>query len=938
MSTEMMSPPLRDRVTRRNGQYRQGELVGRYVVANMIGQGGMGTVYLAYDPELDRRVAIKVLRTNQASDRARRCLVREARALAQLSHPNVVQVYDAGVHNGDVFVTMEYVEGTSVKRWCITELPTWRTILDAYLDAGRGLAAAHDKGLVHRDIKPSNLLIGVDGRVRVVDFGLARGRADSQESNEAPEDDLSSQGGSSELTSTLSDSSSSRRSAGRLEGLLDEDRTLTGAIMGTPAYMAPEQHLGGDVGAAADQYGFCVALHRSLYGCFPFEVPRDRAWGELSKKKLTGSFIEPPAGSQVPSWLYRALLRGLAPLPEDREPSMHALLAVLADDPIVRRRARVRRLAWSGAMVALACLAAWGLSARWGAADVCDDLRPQLAGVWDPHTQEQVRQAFVATELGYAADVATRTISVLDVYASEWVEMRSEVCEARLADVGVRERDVVALRDTCLERRRSQFEALVNVFIEEADADVLRNAVLAAAELPPIAYCADVEALTARVRPPEDPVLRARVDSFRPLLDRVQAQYEAGKYELAQSNSEALMLALEELDYPPIRAQAAYWAARLHDGAGDYAGAEELLRRSIRLAAKGGDEVQLAQSLTSLLYEVGYRQQRLDDAKALMEWLDTAVDLAGDKSVRAHALSNKAIVVKHMGHYEQARALYEQALSIREQISGPDHPKVATLLNNLALVLEHEGAYRETQRLLERSLAIKQRTLGEEHPKLATAYNNLARLYHLIGEYDQAKRLYQRSLAIREQVLGPDHPDVSNTLSNLAEVLIDLRDYRHAQRVAKRCLAIREQALTSMHPYVAYALSILARTQIRLGELDDAQRVLERARETAAQTLAPEHPNQARIRLGFGELLLARGRPTEALPYLEGALAIEDQLHRKAETKMALAQALWAGDDDQRARELIESARNYYQSIGHAPGVAKSERLLAKHTRVARPR
>ncbi|WP_428267963.1 tetratricopeptide repeat protein [Haliangium sp.] len=940
MSTELIAPRPHNLAAKRVGQYRQGELVSRYVVVSVIGHGGMGTVYLAYDPELDRRIAIKVMRTNRATDRARRSLVREARALAQLSHPNVVQVYDAGIYKGDVFVAMEYVEGTSVKQWCQDQAPSWREILDAYLDAGKGLAAAHDKGLVHRDIKPSNLLRGFDGRVRVVDFGLAREHSDSQGPHDERDPDQSNSGGDSgELMSTLSDSSSSWRNAGRLEGLLDEDQTLTGTVMGTPAYMAPEQHLDGNVGAAADQYGFCVALYRSLYGCFPFEVMPNESWGELSTKKLTGAFIPPPAGSEVPSWLHRALLRGLAPLPQDRAPSLRALLAVLADDPVLRRRARIRRFVWAGTMATLTCLAAWGLSARWREAGACDDLRPQLAGVWGPQVAGRVRQAFLATDAGYASDVATRTIRMLDIYANEWAVMRSQVCEARQAGARGHERDVVMLRDACLERRRSQFGALVNVFVEEADADVVRNAVQAAVELPPIAYCADVEALTARVRPPEDPVLRARVDALSPLVDRLEAQHNAGKYENGQSNSEVLMVALKELDYPPIRARAAYWAARMRDGMGDYPGAEELLRQSIRLAAKGGDEVQMAHGWATLLYVVGYRQQRLDEAKYLVEWLDTAVDLARDESVRAHALSIKAIVVKHMGRYEQAKALYEQALAIHERESGPNHPNVATVLNNLALVLQHLGDYRAAQDMFERSLAIKELTLGAEHPKIATAYNNLALVLHRSGKYEQAKRLHEHSLAIRVRTLGPDHPSVANALINLAELLIDLGEYEQARQVAARCLAIREQTLASEHPYVVSALSILARAEIHLGELDTAQRLLERAQTTAAQTLRADHPNHALVGLGFGELLSARGRPSEAVAHLDGALALESQRYRKAEIQTALAQALWAGSEDhERARELMESVRDYYESIGHAPRLAQSERLLAEHTRVALPR
>ncbi len=229
--------------------------IGRYRVLSLIGRGGMGDIYAAYDPELDRRVALKLLRTASSSESSRKRLVREARALGKLSHPNVVQVYDAGEHDGDVFVAMELVEGQAFDAWCSSvPRPGWHEVLAAYLDVARGLEAAHASGLIHRDVKPSNILRGADGRVRVVDFGLA-----------AASEGRALAAGEAVVASIAAAAPASP------EGSREEERlTTTGALLGTPLYMAPEQFEGPRASAACDQYGLCTALYEGLYGVLPF--------------------------------------------------------------------------------------------------------------------------------------------------------------------------------------------------------------------------------------------------------------------------------------------------------------------------------------------------------------------------------------------------------------------------------------------------------------------------------------------------------------------------------------------------------------------------------------------------------------------------------------------------------------------------------------------
>ena len=282
-----------------------GEQIGRFVVLEKLGEGGMGTVYAAHDPVLHRRVAIKLMRREMSGPLYGARMVREAQALAKLSHPNVVSVHDVGQADGRMFLAMEHIEGRALSDVFGDRLP-WPRVLELFCEAGRGLAAAHAAGLIHRDFKPQNTMLGTDGRVRVLDFGLAR---DSGET--APDSPLPGHGTPS--------------------GPL----TRAGTVMGTTSYMSPEQLEGQPCDSRTDQFSFCVSLWEGLYAELPFEQgsrkqqdiptrkdsePKTASWAALPETPRKG----------VPAHVHQALLRGLQVDREARFPSMDALLAMLA--------------------------------------------------------------------------------------------------------------------------------------------------------------------------------------------------------------------------------------------------------------------------------------------------------------------------------------------------------------------------------------------------------------------------------------------------------------------------------------------------------------------------------------------------------------------------------------------------------------------------------
>jgi serine/threonine protein kinase len=369
----------------------RGQSIDRFVVLGLVGRGGMGEVYAAYDPELDRKVAIKLLRAREDASQGRTRLLREAQAIAKLQHPNVVVVYDVGTFRDNVFIAMEFVEGRTLSGWLEAGTRSRRDIMQVFLAAGRGLAAAHAAGLVHRDFKPDNVMVTNDGQVRVMDFGLARHAGD------ATEDDAERRAAESTMTTrpiapspdpdaTMSLGPDHERHTATSGSYLSIKLTQTGAMLGTPAYMAPEQFAVQPTDARTDQFSFCVALYELLYGQRPFD---GTTFLSLMTNVTTGAVRPPPPKTRVPGWLRKVLLRGLATEPARRFPSMNALLVALETDPTVR----TKRLAAGAGL--LLCLAVAALGARRFAGRqeaMCRGGGARWAGVWEADGMPSARK------------------------------------------------------------------------------------------------------------------------------------------------------------------------------------------------------------------------------------------------------------------------------------------------------------------------------------------------------------------------------------------------------------------------------------------------------------------------------------------------------------------------------------------------------------------
>jgi serine/threonine-protein kinase len=924
-------------------------LAGRYMVFDQLGQGGMGVVVAAYDTRLDRRVAIKLLRAEQSQESSggdgQARLVREAQAMARLNHPHVVAVYDAGsLEDGSLFIAMEYVEGETLRHWCARQKRAWREVLSAYLSAGRGLAAAHAAGLIHRDFKPDNVLVGKDGRVRVTDFGLAR----THSSPAAPE----------QSPATLSSET------------WDSALTEPGTLMGTPKYMAPELMRGEPAGVRTDLYAFCVSLYEALYEQLPFA---GQNMAEYSRARREGRITPPPAQSPVPAWVARTLMQGLQAAPLQRPASMEALLATLENDPEVKSQAQRRMAAVASVGVLLAGLAIWGWARQQTQEPTCGQVERRLDGIWDATVKARLSEALLGTGAPYASDTVERVSTVLDGYAARWVQQSTALCEA---EQSVRASRLAALRESCLERRRSRLRATTELLARGPDRELLDKAAQAVQSLPPLEDCADDKVLTATVPPPEDPAVRAAVEALLEQVDRVEAHLAAGKYKEGLAEAEPLLRQVEPVGHAPLHAQVLFQLARLRDHAGDPKSAEELSRQTLATAARGKDLPLMSRALSHLIVTVGVHQTRPQEVAPLEPAVEAIARSTGDELTQAFALHSLGYVLQKQGRYQEAREKLTQALELRQKLLGPEHPESATTLQLLGHVNWWLGNYEQALVESERALAVKTKALGPEHPETIAALNTTAAVLRDVGQYEEARKRLERVLALREKILGPDHPFVSNSLGNLSIALIDMGQYEEARQMAERALRLKEQqlglenpelsgtltnlanalsfldrheearrhhvralaltekALGPEHPLVAISLTGLGMELVSLRRYDEAQQRLDRAQAIMEKKLGKDYPDLAYVFAVQATLLLERGKPAEALPLLERALKLSPKGASLAEMQFSLARALWEAKRSERSRAvaLATEARDAFQRLGHAPKAAKASKWLAEHT------
>jgi tetratricopeptide (TPR) repeat protein/tRNA A-37 threonylcarbamoyl transferase component Bud32 len=932
----------------------EGERLGRYVLLEKLGVGGMGVVYAAYDPRLNRRVAIKLLIPRAFADarttEGRTRLLREAQAMAQLQHPNVVGVHDVGEHGGSVFIAMEFVEGTTLRDWLTDSPRSLREILATFAAAGAGLAAAHHKGFVHRDFKPDNVMVGTDGRVRVMDFGLARGELAAE-----PERSI-------ESTEAVA--------------VFEPDLTRAGSVLGTPMYMAPEQHMAQPADARSDQFSFCVALYEAVHGERPF---RGETLPELSAAVTEGRLAPLPSSSRkVPAWIRRILVRGLSTDPADRYPSMDVLLSALAADPAVVRR----RWLTAFGVVAVGGVAVYALVGREDpvAPPVCQGAPEKLAEVWNDQARADIRTAMLSTDRPYAPDAWASVERTVDDWGQRWVGARTEACEATRVHQE-QSAEVMDRRMVCYDRHLADLRALLEV-LGDADETVVKRASRAVQGLRPIDDCTSAEIVSAAIAPPE-PEVANRVQALQDRLTRAKALRLAGKLDDAATFGDGLAADAEALGYAPLTVAVWEEQADLDYDRGHYAPSVELYRRVHAAAIEHHLQRNAASSASSLMFVLGdnlaqpeeaqwwshqaaawakavddpemiakhelhrgmlaFTQGRYEEAYQIQhKTLALVIDVFGeDSSFVPDVLLPLANCAYELDRPDEANELYGRAVALEERHYGPDHPDIANSLLGWGAALSKAGRLAEARAKYERALAIYERAFGPEHVDVANVLNNLANLSNTEGKREEAMRLHRRVLAMREKLLGPDHFWLAPSLFNLGEMLRTDERFEAARPLFERALSIAVAGLGQEHPNVARIRTRLSLTLRGLGERDAAARELALAIETYEATVGGEHPLMADAIGLRAEAHVEAGRMREAIADRERAHAILEAADRPsselASAKLELARALWdaspvEGRDRERARTMAEHARATLEGReGEDEGIERIDAWLAEH-------
>lgn len=820
----------------------------RYVLIERIGKGAFGSVYRAFDPELDRQVAIKLLDRRLPSldaGETGEALLLEGQALARFTHPNVVAIYDvgtfdltegttagavaahaSGVGGRGVYIVMELVDGQTLAQWLSAEEEReWHEVLDLFLQAGRGLAAAHGAGTVHRDFKPANVLVGQDGRVRVLDFGLA--------------------------------------ALANVE--LDEQGAQPRILAGTPTYMAPEQMEGRVPDAGADQYAFAFTLYEALFGPVPF---RRAGLDEMAEAKRNLAFPEPGAGNKVPGWIRPVLLRALSPAREDRYASMQVLLDALAPP---KRRPWGLWAGFTAMAVGLVGLAFW----QAGAVDRTCRERAQdhLEGVWDPSVESRIAEAFRNSDSPHGDSAWTVLEPVLRQYVDGWRGRYEAVCAESIG--GSVSPEASARELQCLERNIRRAGGLTGVFAQ-ADAWVVARAVESALELPAAELCrrpTDRLGLT-----PETTVDPAGALEVQADVVRIEQLGRAGQYMEAEALSKRTVTRAEATGDPIALSDALVAQGRAQRGAGNLNDAEGSLWRALEAAERtrlGDNAVDAMAELLRCLSDQG----RYEEAEGLLSVALARLEAGTVGAAVAIRLRYQAGVLRmDQNRPEEAVAFLEDGVATASEIYGDDHPRTANVLNALGNALKDAGRPDDALPRLERAREIWRDRLGDHHPSVALSVNNIGNVFFTRGQNEKALEYYEDARERYIAAFPVNHPQTATPFANLAATYMRLGRPWDAIESLNRAIEIDQANVGRGARQARYYYRMRGFARRALGWYAQAYEDFARTRELLIETDGPRTAGVATMIDAMGEALDGLKRHEEALALHEQAREIRRSL------------------------------------------------------------
>ncbi len=849
---------------------QRGDSVGRYVIVDTLGAGGMGVVYSAYDPELDRKIALKILRPGAGesveSTGFRDRLRREAQAMARLRHPNVIKVYDVSTKPGELFVAMELVDGFTLGGWLRERRHSWREIIDVFKKAGAGLAAAHEAGLVHRDFKPDNVLMSKSGDVYVTDFGLARA-LDAHDSEIV-------------LSVRVDPASPGRLSPAAWQTPL----TVTGALVGTPIYMAPEQLLGTHVDARADVYSFCTALYEALWGVRPYSA---KSVEELRLEVHSGHVRE-PEGGRVPAWLRRVVMRGLRVNPDERYPSMRAVIDELSHDPSARWR---RVGAFAGVALLVGSLALVQREFTQRQLRVCRGGESMIAGVWDGARRGDVDKAFAASKRPQAARAFANTVAALDEWTASWLGARQDACAAtRLR--GEQSSELLDQRMACLDTLLAEERALVDLFTH-ADGSVVDRAAGAARSLDDVRSCSAETLLHSGDKLPAGAEARSRAAALDADLAKAKADEYAGHFADGHKLVSTLIDTAEREHLPSRAAEARYWSCVFDYHLGKLKESEIGCQKAGTSAlASGRDDVATyAWSFVGILN--GAQARHFELAHQALDVAQGAVLHAGSPPVLvAFRLRKLASVLTNEGRRDESIAAYQQALAEQKRAGLG---KFIEAEAQMGLARAYIEAERPTEALeaLSRGSQLYTELFGPDDQRIGQAQLQRGFILRKLHRGDEAVAAMRHALAAREANDGPEHPNVVEALVYLGDALTWRGKPAEGVTVLERAVALGEK-INTPYPDVPAALINLGHAKLALKDKPAAKSAFERAlahpkaselgaelgdgKFGLAETIVDEDPKRALALALEARPLLAKSADAELKAELERWLAAHDKL------------------------------------------------------------
>ncbi len=898
-----------------------GSTVGRYVLAEVLGDGGMGIVYAARDPQLDRRVAIKLLHARLAgADQTvmELRLAREAQAMARLSHPNVLTIFDLGIaDDGQVFMAMELVEGGTLKQWLNARPRRCHEVLAMFLDAGEGLAAAHKAGIIHRDFKPDNVLLGSDGRPRVTDFGLAYAVA----SVRGP----SATGGASSIPPPAD--LPRKASTPPPRGVLARPLTVAGAVMGTPGYMAPEQFRAALTDERTDVYCFCASLYHALYGERAFQ---GETFDEMSEAVQAGVIREAPSNTRVPPWLRKVLVSGLAVDLAARPPSMRVLLRALRRDP-ARVRRRIAALGGLAVAAMMALLVHHEVGER--QSRVCRALPQRLAGVWDDARKETIARRFVASRASFANEAWQSVHRSIDAYAAEWSTMSVAACEAARVR-GDESEALYEQRTACLDERLDGLRALTEVFVG-ADAKAVRKAPEATLQLDELSTCGDAARLGSIPLLPTDPARRRTIDDLRRDVQRAQALKGAGQLRQSVALLHGIGDRVQQAGYAPLKTE---WALRLaaYEHSQDQGAAVADFEKAILLADANRLDHLRAEGDIRLGSLLGNQLGRPEEGHAWLRQAGAIIDrLGGDPALAAMRDVHEAWMFHSEWKLKEAAVLFERGLAEVGEAAVHDVTIRAGAYSGLADCRGAEGRLDEAVALNEKALGMLVGALGSHDDATFVIRLNLGVSLSQAGRGEEGLDRALGALDTLNQQIADENVqpgswyEATGTRA-VGEVFLRIGRLAEARDMLLRAIEIFRR-LQDME-LVATLDNDLAQTYRRLERLDDAHRCVADAEDVERRHAGLAAETRSNTLKESAMLLLPR-EPAEAAALLEQALTLGAQVepHDRAEDQLALADALGRSHaQPERAQSLAQTALATFQRLHDREATDTATRVLAR--------